>query len=50
MPEYRQDLAESHNSLGALLDTAGRLKEAEGEYRAALGVRDRRAEEANARG
>ena len=35
-PDYRQNLARSHNNLGVLLRDTGRLKEAEAAYRDAL--------------
>ncbi len=38
MPQYRADLATSHNSLGDLLNVTDSLAEAEGEYRAGLAV------------
>src|SRR5215468_954325 len=38
-PEFRQELANSHNDRGVLLRAMGRLKEAEAEYDAALGIR-----------
>ena len=37
-PEFRRDLAESHNNLGLLLHATGRLKEAEAAYGEALAL------------
>ena len=39
MPDYRFELATSHNSLGHLLEGLGRQTEAEREYRESLAVR-----------
>ncbi|GIW85193.1 MAG: hypothetical protein KatS3mg107_0853 [Gemmataceae bacterium] len=44
-PEYRQELAASHNNLGFLLADTGRLKEAEECFQAALKLQDRLAAE-----
>jgi tetratricopeptide (TPR) repeat protein len=38
-PEFRQELARSHNNLGNLLSATGRLKEAEAAYGEALALR-----------
>src|SRR5262249_42899451 len=37
-PEFREELAESHNNRGNLLSVTGRFKEAEADYDAALGI------------
>jgi tetratricopeptide (TPR) repeat protein/tRNA A-37 threonylcarbamoyl transferase component Bud32 len=44
-PEFRQDLAISHNNLGVLLRDTGRLKEAEAAHRDALAIRKQLAAE-----
>src|SRR5262249_36434875 len=44
-PEFRQDLATSHNNRGNLLRDAGRLPEAEGDYDLALSLRKQLAAE-----
>jgi tetratricopeptide (TPR) repeat protein len=41
VPEYRQDLANSHNNLGIVLDQPGKRAEAEAAYRAGLQIRER---------
>jgi serine/threonine protein kinase/Flp pilus assembly protein TadD len=41
VPEYRQDLATTHNNLGVLLKDTGRPAEAEKAYRQALQLRER---------
>ena len=38
-PEFRQDLAMSHNNLGLLLNATGRLTEAEAAYAEALAIK-----------
>jgi tetratricopeptide (TPR) repeat protein len=40
VPEYRQELARSHNNLGALLTDLGRRPEAEQQHRQALALRE----------
>jgi serine/threonine-protein kinase len=40
VPEYRQDLATSHNNLGMLLASLGKGPEAEAEYRQALALQE----------
>jgi Flp pilus assembly protein TadD len=40
VPEYRQQLATTHNNLGALLKATGRAGEAEKAYRQALQLRE----------
>ena len=40
MPEYRQDLALSHNNLGNLLAGLGKRPEAEQQYRKALTIQE----------
>ena len=40
-PEYRCDIAKSHNSLGNLLATVGKSAEAEVEYRAAIALQEK---------
>lgn len=41
VPEYRRDLAASHNNLGVLLDDLGKRSEAETEYRSAMALREK---------
>jgi tetratricopeptide (TPR) repeat protein len=41
VPEYRQELAMTHNNLGNLLQATGRVAEAEKAYRQALQLRER---------
>jgi tetratricopeptide (TPR) repeat protein len=44
-PEFREDLAESHNNRGVLLSNTGRLREAERDYDEALSIRKQLAAE-----
>ena len=45
MPEYRKDLARSHNNLGILLNNLGKRPEAEEQYRKALAIQEKLAAE-----
>jgi Flp pilus assembly protein TadD len=41
VPQYRQELATTHNNLGVLLQATGRVADAEKAYRQALQLRER---------
>ncbi len=41
MPRYRQELAASHNNLGALFQEQGRGEEAEAAHRQALAIQEK---------